>query len=237
MKKTLLSVLAGITVIGSAAALPTPKQRELLCKKRPDKYLWVPAGDGACVEYNPCMSDSSTDREVYCNKTFSNIRIRNASAADALVDAYTKGKFAMNVLLFVQHPKTRLDSKKYHVTTDTQRALTTWQDYRVFEFEQIGYDGARLAYDAFAGACTANGGNISTKDKNACIVDHEYGYRGKNCKDVSDLAELVYGGKLDIVVSDSVDPYYDSQGGYVFDGPGLPTFQSGHAVDACVFKN
>ena len=65
MKKTLLSVLAGITVIGSAAALPSVEERKTLCDKYPDKYVWVEKTE-ACVPINPCKSEHREIRKGYC---------------------------------------------------------------------------------------------------------------------------------------------------------------------------
>ena len=43
MKKTLLSVMAGLTVVGSASAAPTPEERKELCQLLIDKgtHVWV----------------------------------------------------------------------------------------------------------------------------------------------------------------------------------------------------
>lgn len=57
MKKTLLSVIAGLAVINAASAVPSPADRKALCEKHPEKYVWVEKTE-ACVPINPCKSDN-----------------------------------------------------------------------------------------------------------------------------------------------------------------------------------
>ena len=59
MKKTLLSVLAGLTVVGSAIAAPTPEDRKALCQLLMEKgtHVWVDKSQ-ACIPRNPCGNDS-----------------------------------------------------------------------------------------------------------------------------------------------------------------------------------
>lgn len=65
MKKLFLFALAGLMVVGSAFALPSPEDRKALCEKRPDKYVWV-AKTEACVPINPCLSNNDEIRKAYC---------------------------------------------------------------------------------------------------------------------------------------------------------------------------
>lgn len=58
MKKTLVSIIAGLTVAGTAFALPTPDDRKAMCLKHPEKYVWVEKTQ-ACVPINPCASSNS----------------------------------------------------------------------------------------------------------------------------------------------------------------------------------
>lgn len=64
MKKTLLSVLAGIAVIGSASAVPSPADRKTACEQQPDK-VWVEKTQ-ACIDINPCLSDNEDIKKAYC---------------------------------------------------------------------------------------------------------------------------------------------------------------------------
>ena len=70
MKKTLLSVLAGLTVIGSASAAPTPEDRKALCDLLIQKgtHVWVEK-TSACIPVNPCLSDDEQIKEAYCIDT------------------------------------------------------------------------------------------------------------------------------------------------------------------------
>ncbi len=54
-KKTLLSILAGLAVIGSASADVTVDQRKELCAKHPEKYVWVEK-DQFCAPINTCRN-------------------------------------------------------------------------------------------------------------------------------------------------------------------------------------
>jgi len=65
MKKTLLSILAGLAVIGSASAVPGPEERMELCKKHPEKYVWVEKTQ-ACIPINPCESNNPDIFSAYC---------------------------------------------------------------------------------------------------------------------------------------------------------------------------
>lgn len=69
MKKTLLSVFAGMIVIGSAFAAPTPEDRKKLCEKHPDKYVWVEK-DQFCAPRYPCASENTDIRNAYCIDIF-----------------------------------------------------------------------------------------------------------------------------------------------------------------------
>lgn len=65
MKKTLLSVVAGLAVINAASAVPSPEDRKAMCDKYPDKYVWVEKNK-ACVPINPCISTNEDIRKSYC---------------------------------------------------------------------------------------------------------------------------------------------------------------------------
>ena len=69
MKKTLVSIIAGLTVAGSAFALPTPDDVKAMCLKHPEKYVWVEKTQ-ACVPINPCESklgwDDPAVMRTYC---------------------------------------------------------------------------------------------------------------------------------------------------------------------------
>lgn len=60
MKKTLLSVLAGVAVIGSANA-----GIKETCLEHPDKLVWVEKTQ-RCIPINPCKSDDADIKRAYC---------------------------------------------------------------------------------------------------------------------------------------------------------------------------
>lgn len=62
MKKTLLSVLAGLAVITSASA-----GIKETCLENPDKLFWVEASQ-ACIPVNPC--EEGEYRNAYCERAF-----------------------------------------------------------------------------------------------------------------------------------------------------------------------
>ena len=66
MKKTLLSVLAVVSVMGTASAVPSAADRKAMCESKPDKYVWVEKNQ-ACIPVNPCgpMEDSNI-KNAYC---------------------------------------------------------------------------------------------------------------------------------------------------------------------------
>ena len=68
MKKTLLAVMAGLTVVGAASAAPTPEDRKKLCEMLMEKrtHLWVEKTQ-ACIPLNPCGNDVDPEiRKAYC---------------------------------------------------------------------------------------------------------------------------------------------------------------------------
>ncbi len=67
MKKTLLSIIAGLMVAGTAFAVPDVGDRKALCEKYPDRYVWVEATE-ACIPLNPCESNDESIRNSYCSK-------------------------------------------------------------------------------------------------------------------------------------------------------------------------
>ena len=65
MRKTLLSVLTGMVVVGAAYAEPTLDNRRAVCEKHPDKFVWVEKNE-TCVPINPCKSEENGIKESYC---------------------------------------------------------------------------------------------------------------------------------------------------------------------------
>ena len=89
MKKTLLSVLAGLTVIGSASAAPTPEDRKALCDLLIKKgtHVWVEK-TSACIPVNPCESDDIQIKRAYCIEVFEDIQVKTYAQAAKLSEKY-----------------------------------------------------------------------------------------------------------------------------------------------------
>ena len=96
MKKNfLLSVLAGLMVVGSAVALPSPEDRKALCEKHPEKYVWVEKTK-ACIPINPCLSSDVDIRNAYCISTVLHLNSLDHTASDTLLERYIKKVLKQN---------------------------------------------------------------------------------------------------------------------------------------------
>lgn len=92
MKKTLLSILAGVAVIGSASAVPSPSDRKALCEQNPEKFVWVEKTQ-ACIPINPCKSDDIEIMRAYCLS-----REITPSKKELLINEYVKNVLKTNVV-------------------------------------------------------------------------------------------------------------------------------------------
>ncbi len=152
MKKTLLSVLAAVSVIGVASAVPSVEDRKAMCEKYPEKYIWV-ANSAACIPINPCKSDNTQIKDTYCNRVFSDVQT-HGGLYKGLIELYA-------------------ETYGLQCTPVEQQANSYGQDYvlckgndvMVFEFDDIndGNFGKSLDfYDKLAkGLCDAVSGNFN----------------------------------------------------------------------------
>ena len=74
MKKTLLSVLAGVAVITSASA-----GIKETCLQNPDKLVWLEK-DNTCIPVHPCENEKYS---AYCDKIFAHSYIEDWQTADS----------------------------------------------------------------------------------------------------------------------------------------------------------
>ncbi len=89
MKKTLLSMLAGVAIVNTANAdISVDRMRER-CLKHPDKWVWVEQTH-RCVDINPCKSDDPIEVDAYCNKTFADVQVGEPMVAHKLVYKYLR---------------------------------------------------------------------------------------------------------------------------------------------------
>ncbi len=82
MKKTLLSVLAGVAVIGSANA-----GIKETCLEHPDKLVWVEKTQ-RCVPINPCKSDDREIVNAYCDYFFEYSDMKDNIKREKLIKKY-----------------------------------------------------------------------------------------------------------------------------------------------------
>lgn len=82
MKKTLLSVLAGLAVITSASA-----GIKETCLENPDKLVWVEK-TGECIPVNPC--EKGEKYNAYCIRAFKRTQTEKAAQSYFMTEQYLK---------------------------------------------------------------------------------------------------------------------------------------------------
>ena len=190
MKKTLLSVLAGIAVVGSASALPSLEDRKALCLKHPDKYVWVEKTE-ACVPVNPCKSDDINIKSAYCNQSFSMVQLGDWRQGVEVVKAYAE--HVLGVEVTTTNKQMRKDADVSFFEQDYLPCKLSDGGYMVFEFDDLSdIAGGDKYRGAIESACRIYGGKYelqgpATFDNNkqtACFnLDSE-----SDCKAVADLS-------------------------------------------------
>ena len=155
MTKTLLSILVGIVVAGSASAVPTPDDRRALCERHSDKYVWV-QNTGACVSINPCKSDDYTIKDAYCVDIFDNVQT-HGDLYLGLVELYAR---AHNLKCEPLRQEAKSIGQDY--------GMCLGEDFRVFEFDDINDSNALKSSDFFvdlvSGLCAAVDGYYDPND-------------------------------------------------------------------------
>lgn len=150
-----LSIFAGLMVINSVFALPSPEDRKALCDKHPDKYVWVKKTQ-ACIPINPCKSNDTDIKKAYCDDTtFANTSLTNVIAASVieLPDLY-RSCLTGEKLSGGTHIRYPWASKpdylaKHDVTEGT---------YKVYKFANADLDGQSSAIEYLNAVCNAIGG-------------------------------------------------------------------------------
>lgn len=156
MKKTLLSVLAGIAVIGSASAVPSVGDRKEMCEKK-DGWVWVEKTQ-ACIPVNPC--DDSNDKSIigaYCFPLEGTTEsITNGISVWDVMDFYTEYK----------NSDCRIAREKVFVQGGKTLVPCIGNEYIVFELSGddlflvtdalcwIGGYTARMPYDGWPTQCS-----------------------------------------------------------------------------------
>lgn len=200
MKKTLLSVLAGFAVIGSAIAAPSPEDRKALCEKHPEKYVWVEK-DQFCAPKYPCASKEGDIRNAYCIYTFYNAEesiLQNSIVRDKLLKKDLGARNITNV----------------EFSRDDCIRAESWQTGRVYCDDLpvllVNYDGmyAEVPYGddhmfvhtASGVACQAYGGWCTERGFEEYELDGKMPCRGidspETCKDLARFISDLEGKKV-----------------------------------------
>lgn len=147
MKKTLLSVLAAVSVIGAASAVPSAADRKAMCESKPDKYVWVEKNQ-ACVVRSACDNDRFSS---YCSKTFSSTQTSSEQQAYRLVNMYLMRK---NNGEKCEEIKLR-DGDPNNIGQDYVQC-TTQDGYYEFEFDDVSESFASTAQASILEAICIN---------------------------------------------------------------------------------
>ena len=182
MKKVVVSVIAGLTIIGAASAVPSPGDRKKLCEQKPMDFVWVEKTQ-ACVPVDPCGSMNQKIKEAYCIDTYGHIR------GDKAITRYFKNvmKVSIDHIKGLDGPATPHIVRFGVYTTDGgYYGLEFWVD-----------DGAHYeANDVLRLACWAYGKKSYYSTAQDLMV-YRFGCIGvnsdKECNDIADFASLLEG--------------------------------------------
>ena len=149
MKKTLLSAVAGLAVIGSACAAGPDT-----CN--PDKYVWVER-DELCIPKNPCKSKSEVIRNAYCNTVFKDVQLSNWRDGVKVVKQYLNKRRGVDMTNTQDIGNTKDTS---FFGQDYIPAKTTDGGYVVFEFDDLSdLGGADVRVGITKAVCKIYAGN------------------------------------------------------------------------------
>ena len=137
MKKTLLAILAAVSVMGAASAVPSVADRKAMCERNPDRYVWVEKNQ-ACVIRKACDENKFN---AYCNRLFANTQTTTKEEAYELVNLYLKRKNNGNRC---QTIKLR-DGESNNVGQDYVQCITSDGYYYEFEFDDVSERVTRTA--------------------------------------------------------------------------------------------
>ena len=200
MKKTLLSVIAGLAVIGSANA-----GIKETCLEHPDKLVWVEKTE-RCVPINTCKSSDQAIVDAYCNRVFKDVQLGNWRKGATVVEEYARNNLGVGVTI--------KELKNHGVDTslfgqDYVRAVLSDGGYMVFEFDDLSdMGGADVREGAGCAACAVYGGTWSSFDGNQRTASCE-GLSEAGCEKVAELMTELRDGAL---VSYSYEPFIDGSG-------------------------
>ncbi|MCR4917437.1 MAG: hypothetical protein K5912_00645 [Alphaproteobacteria bacterium] len=151
MKKTLLSAIACLAVIGSAAAIPTPESARENCRyyEQQGTHIWLDVY-GACIPKNACKDGNDDTQRRFCDRTFADIQVAEEGQALALASKYMTQSFPDEKSNCTVLETTIVGQDYIRCTTQTAR-------YFILEFDDISDRGTRTTVpsDGIAGTCLA----------------------------------------------------------------------------------
>ena len=193
MKKTLLSVLAGLTVMGSVFAAPTPEDRKAMCEKHPDKYVWVEKTK-ACVPINPCASElgwsDPSIMQAYCANFVANFGEKQKLVHQRYIEQVLKTKISETM-------------PRLYVSKSIGEFIDA---YKLQDGGYIAFAGDdKIVYDDVAAVCWAYGRpTTGGGDFRGCLGD----FTQKQCTDMADfmtlLSDKLCEGQLDTYSCDFI---------------------------------
>ncbi len=196
MKKTLLSVLAGLTVMGSAIAVPDPGDREELCKLLIEKgtHVWVEKTE-ACIPVNPCLSDEENIRNAYCisipGMEQNGIALEDERQVKTFLDRFAEKVLKTDVLDDIKY----LDNGGVAVKTD---------DDGYYAFQQVK---ASTCETQARTAALAYGREMTEVKKDSGFTYVITKISEQDCTDIKDFENLLY------VKTDTKVDYSDKKDG------------------------
>ena len=201
MKKTLLSAVTGLVVIGSACAAGPDT-----CN--PDKYVWVEK-DELCIPKNPCKSKSDVIRDAYCSTVFSDVQLSNWRYSIRVVQAYLRKQRGLSMTNIKDIP---YDKDTSFFGQDYIPAKTSDGGYIVFEFDDLSDLGGADVRNGIAQAvCIAYSGRYLDFEQYGGREDF-FGCKRVSESDCLEMAQMMTELRDGHLVTASYEPYSDGSG-------------------------
>ena len=188
MKKTLLSVLAGVMVISSAVAVPSLDKQKEACEAEGD-FIWVktPEGNETCIPMDPC--DPYTDFDVYKMYCVEGLEWPNkGSKLDVLINKYAEKVKKTSVAKIIYD----LGRRKNHVgvkTTDGGYFSVDLLSQKTYERKEVSCGTAQMsAFKAYGYNASFSVDDNNFRKKH--IFDEEKQIKATDalCKEINDFA-------------------------------------------------
>jgi hypothetical protein len=201
MKKTLLSVIAGLAVIGSATAVPSMDVQQKNCED--GQHVWVEKTK-TCVPINPCLSDDLDIQRAYCFPVDTNsgeiiyidTHFPNETDLDMFIDKYVQTVLKTVAVEKIDLGRTGVIEGYNFDNGYREKAIGVKMadgGYFVIKYIIKSYDGPA---DVLAVASQAYGRYIFNSDGDRGIIYFAVGYMSEElCKDIVNFASRLSGGE------------------------------------------